>query len=130
MTFMPNLLPKIPLCALICLTVAVSGCGEHATAEAPPASSEPVSGKTADNTLQITTAQVKEANVGPVELISFDHKREATGFIDFNQEASVPVFTPYQGRIGSVRVKAGEDVRAGQVLIRCSYRTCRRRPPT
>jgi cobalt-zinc-cadmium efflux system membrane fusion protein len=116
MNFMLNTLPKIPLCALVCLTFAVSGCGEHAAGETPAAASAPASGKTGENTLQITADQAKEANVGPVESIAFEHKREATGYIDFNQESAVQVFTPYQGRIGTVRVKAGEDVRAGQVL--------------
>jgi multidrug efflux pump subunit AcrA (membrane-fusion protein) len=116
MNFKLNALPRFPLCALMCLVITVSGCGERAAGEVVPRADAPAPGKAGENTLQITANQVKQANVGPVELSSFEHKREATGYIDFNQENTVQVFTPYQGRIGTVRVKAGEDVKAGQVL--------------
>jgi len=36
--------------------------------------------------------------------------------VDFNQDQTVPVFGPYQGRIGKVLVQAGEDVKVGQAL--------------
>ena len=57
---------------------------------------------------------VKIATVGyhvfPVEEIS-------VGSIDFNQDMSVQVFSPYQGRIISLFAKVGDDVKRGQPLF-------------
>ena len=57
---------------------------------------------------------VKIATVGyhvfPVEEIS-------VGSIDFNQDMSVQVFSPYQGRIISLFAKVGDDVKCGQPLF-------------
>ncbi|MBV8621617.1 MAG: efflux RND transporter periplasmic adaptor subunit [Curvibacter sp.] len=61
--------------------------------------------------------QVHELNVGPVESRSFEVRREAIGIIDFNQDNAVQVFSPYQGRIGQLLVRAGDDVAKGQVLF-------------
>ena len=66
--------------------------------------------------VQLTAEQTPELKVGLVESQTFESKREAIGIIDFNQDMAVQVFSPYQGRIGSLRVRAGEDVTRGQVL--------------
>lgn len=54
--------------------------------------------------------------MGIVESRTFESRRDAIGIIDFNQDMAVQVFSPYQGRIGSMLVRAGEDVTRGQVL--------------
>lgn len=66
--------------------------------------------------VQLTAEQTTELKVGLVESQTFESKREAIGIIDFNQDMAVQVFSPYQGRIGSLRVRAGEEVTSGQVL--------------
>ena len=66
--------------------------------------------------IQLTSQQTAELKVGPVGLQAFELRRDAIGIIDFNQDMAVQVFSPYQGRIGSVLVRAGEDVARGQVL--------------
>ena len=70
-----------------------------------------------DNTIRIEDNQIKDFDIGPVEMKSFDQKRQEVGVIDFNQDHTVSVFTPYQGKIKSVLVKAGDSVRAGQILF-------------
>jgi len=67
--------------------------------------------------LQLAPEQVKELNVGPVVSKSFEIERETIGSIDFNQDETVQVFSPYSGRIAQFLVKAGENVQAGQVLF-------------
>ena len=66
--------------------------------------------------VQLASEQLAELNVGIVESRTFESRRDAIGIIDFNQDMAVQVFSPYQGRIGSMLVRAGEDVTRGQVL--------------
>ena len=80
---------------------------------APP----PAATRIGDDKLQLAPEQVHELNIGPVESKSFAIQREAIGIIDFNQDNSVQVFSPYQGRIGQLPVRAGDDVAKGQVLF-------------
>jgi cobalt-zinc-cadmium efflux system membrane fusion protein len=91
---------------------------EPAAATAPNVSSStaPRHGKVAQDTVQIGGEQAAALDIGPVGERSFSNQRKAIGNIDFNQDRTVPVFTAYQGRIASVLVKAGDDVKAGQTL--------------
>jgi cobalt-zinc-cadmium efflux system membrane fusion protein len=66
--------------------------------------------------LQLTEEQTRRVRVGEVVEREFTQDSRAIGIIDFNQHTTVPVFTPYEGRVGRVLVVAGDDVRAGQVL--------------
>ena len=66
--------------------------------------------------VQLTEAQASELKAGPSELKNFDFKRSAIGIIDFNQDMAVQVFSPYQGRISSLSVRAGEEVARGKIL--------------
>ena len=72
--------------------------------------------RTGVDEVQLTAEQVLELKVGSVGSQTFDLRHEAIGSIDFNQDMAVQVFSPYQGRIGSMLVRAGDDVVAGQVL--------------
>ena len=66
--------------------------------------------------LQMVPEQVAELKVSEVKAQAFEQLREAIGIIDLNQDNAVQVFSPYQGRIGQIGVKAGDDVSKGQVL--------------
>ena len=66
--------------------------------------------------IQLSSAQLPELKIGPVTAQDFESRREAIGIIDFNQDKTVQVFSPYQGRIGKMLVRAGDDVVRGQVL--------------
>ena len=59
-------------------------------------------------------AAIKPAPVGERE---FPTERTAVGSIDFNQDMTVQVFTPYQGRIANPFAKLGDDVTKGQTLF-------------
>jgi cobalt-zinc-cadmium efflux system membrane fusion protein len=101
------------------LGVAVAlGVGYWVTRPAPAqvASPTPAATRIGEDQLQLATEQVHELNVGPVAQKTFELRREAIGIIDFNQDNSVQVFSPYQGRIAQLPVKAGDDVAKGQVL--------------
>jgi len=47
----------------------------------------------------------------------FPQEKEAIGSIDFNEELSVQVFSPYSGRIINLYGKLGDNVRKGQTLF-------------
>ena len=47
----------------------------------------------------------------------FPVERDAVGSIDFNEDLSVQVFTPYQGRIIALFAEVGDDVKKGQTLF-------------
>src|SRR5450830_1719770 len=72
--------------------------------------------RTGVDELQMAPEQVTELQVGEVKTQRFEQQREAIGIIDLNQDNAVQVFSPYQGRIGQIGVKAGDDVSKGQVL--------------
>ena len=55
--------------------------------------------------------------VEPVEDHDFPVEKEAVGSIDFDQDMSVQVFTPYQGRIIALYGSIGDDVKKGQTLF-------------
>lgn len=66
--------------------------------------------------IQLTKEQLPELNVGSIASQSFESRRDAIGIIDFNQDKAVQVFSPYQGRIGKMLVRAGDEVLREQVL--------------
>lgn len=68
-------------------------------------------------TVTVTEQQAKALTIEPVSEDNFVSQREVPGIIDFNQDRLVPVFSPWQGRILDVAVKAGDDVKKGTPLF-------------
>jgi cobalt-zinc-cadmium efflux system membrane fusion protein len=83
-----------------------------------PGSSSPASGDlpTPDN-VNLSDSQLALVKVGPAEEREFPIEKEAVGSIDFNQEMTVQVFTPYQGRIIALFAVVGDNVTKGQTLF-------------
>jgi cobalt-zinc-cadmium efflux system membrane fusion protein len=76
-------------------------------------SNDPDSGQSIDLTEKDAEA-IKPAPVGEHD---FPIEKTAVGSIDFNQDMTVQVFTPYQGRIATLSAKLGDDVAKGQTLF-------------
>lgn len=79
-------------------------------------------GQAADDPLvaqsvELSDTQLKTVKVEAVGEHSFPIEKEAIGSIDFNQEMSVQVFTPYQGRIIETFAKVGDEVAQGLPLF-------------
>jgi cobalt-zinc-cadmium efflux system membrane fusion protein len=55
--------------------------------------------------------------VEPVGEYVFPVEKASVGSIDFNEEMTVQVFTPYQGRIIDTFAKVGDEVNKGQTLF-------------
>jgi membrane fusion protein, heavy metal efflux system len=69
------------------------------------------------DSIDLSDAQLAAVKVEPVEERDFPQEKEAVGSIDFNEEMSVQVFTPYAGRIISLFASVGDDVKKGQTLF-------------
>jgi cobalt-zinc-cadmium efflux system membrane fusion protein len=68
------------------------------------------------NTLVLTDGQLSAVRVAPVAARNFAQRDQAVGSIDFNENMSVQVFPPYQGKIIQAFAQVGDEVRKGQPL--------------
>lgn len=84
----------------------------------PASSQEPrAPARPESDAVTLTDAQAKQVRVVPAAARDFVAQREAVGYVDFNQDRTVQVFSPWAGRIREVFVKAGDTVRAGSPLF-------------
>jgi len=69
------------------------------------------------NSIDLSDTQLASVKVEPIEDRTFPVQKDAIGSIDFNEDMSVQVFTPYQGRIIGLFASVGDDVKKGQMLF-------------
>jgi cobalt-zinc-cadmium efflux system membrane fusion protein len=90
-------------------------------AMAPAANAErsaaPNTAGTAADGVSLSDAQLASVKVEPAQEREFPVEREAVGSIDFDQDMSVEIFTPYQGRIIALFAAVGDDVKKGRTLF-------------
>jgi membrane fusion protein, heavy metal efflux system len=67
--------------------------------------------------VELNDKQLASVNVEPVGYSQFPVEKSAVGSIDFNEEMTVQVFTPYQGRIIDLFARVGDEVKKGQTLF-------------
>jgi len=79
---------------------------------AAPAQAKPAS----TTSITLTDAQLKSVKVVAAASREFAALRDAVGYIDFNQDRLVQVFSPWAGRVRQVLVKTGDNVRQGAPL--------------
>lgn len=70
----------------------------------------------APDTVVLQDQQLKNVQVATVQSLQFVPHLETLGYIDFDQDRSVPLFPTVQGRIASVKVQAGDAIRKGQTV--------------
>ena len=108
-------------------TLPLSGAGaananaaESATPQAADASiprgGQPGGGATARDAVQLSDAQAATIKVEPVGDRTFPVENQSVGSIDFNEDMTVQVFTPYQGRIVSLFAELGDEAVKGKPL--------------
>jgi len=71
----------------------------------------------AADTVELTETQLAFVKVGAAGEREFPVEKTAVGSIDFNEDMTVQVFTPYQGRIAGLFAKVGDDVKKGETLF-------------
>jgi len=69
------------------------------------------------NGVDLSDAQVKTLQIAPAATHAFAEQRTAVGSIDFNENRSVQVFTPYQGKIIQAYGDVGDAVAKGRTLF-------------
>ena len=69
------------------------------------------------NNVELAASQTEAIDVATVSERAFPLQRDAVGSIDFNEDLSTQVFTPYQGRIVKLFARLGDNVSSGQVLF-------------
>ena len=96
---------------------ATASVAQAADTKRPPYAARPRSADplTAES-VELSSSEFRQFKVEPVVERLFTVQREAVGNIDFNQEMSVQVFPPFQGKIISLFARAGDDVTEGAPL--------------
>lgn len=67
--------------------------------------------------VELNDRQMATVNVEKVSELTFPSEKSAVGGIDFNEDMTLQVFSPYQGRIIDAFAKVGDEVTKGQVLF-------------
>ncbi len=75
------------------------------------------SGPASPPTVELTGKQLRMIKLGKVETRAFRIVKTAVGSVDFDQDRSTPVASPYQGRILEVFVNLGDRVKSGDPLF-------------
>ena len=96
--------------------VAIAAVMAQPCVQAAP-SDQAAPGEHEPDTVKLTDSQLHSIDVARVTERQFLQQREAVGNIDFNENASVPVFSPYQGRIIRAFADLGDEVKKDQVLF-------------
>ncbi len=86
-----------------------------AAAALPPESA--IAAPAADGTIELSDAQLKSISIEAAPQRQFPQERTAYGSIDFNEDRSVQVFPPYQGRIIEAAPVLGDTVTKGEILF-------------
>ena len=85
-------------------------------AGAPQAAAQNAASRDRDG-VDLSDSQLASVKVEPVEEREFPVEKDAIGSIGFNEDMTVQVFTPYQGRIIALFAEVGNDVTKGQTLF-------------
>ena len=110
----PRLTGAILACALI---TALYGCQQAVGDDKNIPGNGAVPKQGSPDSIVLTAPQAKQVTLVVVQSTDMAPQREAMGYIDFNQDRTVPVSPPWQGRIRDVVAKAGDDVLKGQTLF-------------
>ena len=96
---------------LLFLVPCLESCGHRSSAPEPTAAAVP------NESVDLTSTQSHSVFVQPVTARSFTPVRETVGTIDFNEDMTVQVSPPYQGRVARLLASAGDKVAKGQLLF-------------
>ncbi len=99
----------------IAAAVLLSGRGQSAHADAQRQSTSAASAQS-DPVVDLSPNQLNSIKIECVGTYSFPVEKEAVGSIDFDENLSVQVFPPYQGKIIQAFVELGDEVQKGQPL--------------
>jgi cobalt-zinc-cadmium efflux system membrane fusion protein len=90
--------------------------GQSARAEQPHGPVPGAASSTPQATVDLSAGQLAAIKIQPVGTYRFPLEKEAVGSIDFDEDRSVQVFSPYQGKIITPLANLGDKVVKGQPL--------------
>jgi cobalt-zinc-cadmium efflux system membrane fusion protein len=90
--------------------------GQSANAERPQDPVPTAASSRPEATVDLSPGQLAAVKIQPVGTYRFPVEKEAVGSIDFDEDRSVQVFSPYQGKIISALVNLGDKVAKGEPL--------------
>jgi cobalt-zinc-cadmium efflux system membrane fusion protein len=98
--------------------ILLSGCGrgQPENAEAPKEQGTASASPQAEPSVELSESQLNAIKIEPVGVHLFPVEKDAVGSIDFDEDLSVQVFPPYQGKIIAAFAELGADVQKGQPL--------------
>ena len=107
----------VTIAAIVCALVLMkSGSGQPAHANPPPGPASATNASPSEATVDLAPGQLSAIKIEPVATFLFPVEREAIGCIDYDEDLSVQVFPPYQGKILAAFASLGDDVQKGQPL--------------
>jgi membrane fusion protein, heavy metal efflux system len=98
-------------------TVLGPGAAKAVETAALTPSSQPSTTPPPAQTVELTEKQMASVKVESIGERDFPIVKTAVGSIDFDEDMTVQVFTPYQGRIINLFARLGDDVKKGQTLF-------------
>ncbi|MGD1083960.1 MAG: efflux RND transporter periplasmic adaptor subunit [Verrucomicrobiota bacterium] len=108
--------PAIGAVAAVALTTVLllSASGQPANTNAPPGPSS--ASNAAPATVTLASNQLQAIQIASVGTHTFLIEKQAVGFIDYDEDLSVQVFSSYQGKIITNFFNLGDDVKKGQTI--------------
>jgi membrane fusion protein, heavy metal efflux system len=95
----------------------VFGAAPLADAQPAPKPAPSAGGTPPSPILELSEKQLGVIKIGQVGEQEFPIQKEAIGAIDFNEDLSVQIFTPFQGKIIQAFAQIGDEVKKGQPLF-------------
>jgi membrane fusion protein, heavy metal efflux system len=103
--------------AVVCAGVLMSaGCRKPANPNSLPTPASAATSAPSQTTVDLAPGQLEAIKIEAVETYLFPVEKKAVGTIDFDDDLSVQVFPPYQGKLLKSFVELGDDVQKGQPL--------------
>ncbi len=90
--------------------------GPSANAQRPQEPVPAAASSKPEATVDLSAGQLSAIRIQPVGTYRFPVEKEAVGSIDFDEDRSVSVFSPYQGKIITALVNLGDKIEKGQPL--------------
>jgi membrane fusion protein, heavy metal efflux system len=106
-------LSAITMLLILLLVLGLESCKKEEIKEPTPSGTVDFGKKYVD----LNDKQAANLKMMPVEMVNFTDQFSAYGSIDFNENAAVQIYTPYQGKIIQSFVDVGDFVSKGQALF-------------
>lgn len=100
----------------VAIVILESRSGQSAMTERPQGSAAASESSKSEATVDLSPGQLNAIKIQPVGTYRFPLEKEAVGSIDYDEDLSVQVFSPYQGKIITAFASLGDKVAKGEPL--------------